>query len=299
VCDIVELPITSWQPGTERGQQKAAVQALERGNVLHFPQLAFALSAGGQRAMTAAVRESNKNASFDPARGQLRGSTAAPADQPLLADMLGCFGNGTVTLLDGLFPGYGRGRKQGRTSFRPVEIEGRKTSWRKDDSRLYVDSFPATPTQGRRILRVFSNINPHGQGRHWRHDEPFEAVAARFMPGLSAPLPGSAALLETLRITKTRRSACDHYMLRLHDGMKADARHQAVMQQLAHEFPPGCSQVVYTDLASHAAMRGQFALELTAAARARSVSGHRPHAAVRWPGASGTPAAGASSGTCG
>jgi hypothetical protein len=131
MCDIVELPITSWQPGTERGQQKAAVQALERGNVLHFPQLAFALSAGGQRAMTAAVRESNKNASFDPARGQLRGSTAAPADQPLLADMLGCFGNGTVTLLDGLFPGYGRGRKQGRTSFRPVGIEGRKTSWRK------------------------------------------------------------------------------------------------------------------------------------------------------------------------
>lgn len=193
------------------------MQALERGDVLLFPQLAFALSTDEQRAMTAAVSGSNKNVSFDPTRGQLRGSTAAPADQQLLADMLRRFGNGTVTLLDGLFPGYGQGRKQGRTSFRPVEIEGRKTSWRKDDTRLHVDSFPATPTQGRRILRVFSNINPHGQDRHWRLGEPFEAVVARFMPGLPAPWPGSAALLQKLGITKTRRSGYDHYMLRLHD----------------------------------------------------------------------------------
>jgi 3-deoxy-D-manno-oct-2-ulosonic acid (Kdo) hydroxylase len=263
MSDIVELPVTTWRPTGGPSQQKTAVQALERGHVLLFPQLDFAIGADERRAMLASVKESNKNVSFDPAKDQLRGSTAAPADQQVLADMLRRYGNSTVTLLDGLFPGYAAGRKQGRTSFRPVEIEGRKTSWRKDDTRLHVDSFPATPTQGRRILRVFTNINPNGQGRHWRLGEPFEAVAARFMPQLAPPLPGSAAVLNKLGITKTRRSAYDHYMLRLHDGMKADARYQAEVRQLAHEFPPACTWMVYTDQASHAAMRGQFALEQT------------------------------------
>ena len=37
-----------------------------------------------------------------------------------------------------------------------------RRTWRKDDTRLHVDSFPATPSGGRRILRVFSNVNPDG-----------------------------------------------------------------------------------------------------------------------------------------
>jgi 3-deoxy-D-manno-oct-2-ulosonic acid (Kdo) hydroxylase len=263
MSDIVELPVTHWAPGSPPARQRAAVQALEGGHVLLFPHLDFITSAEEKRAMTAAIDESNKNVSFNPASGLLRGSTASPADQHVLADMLRRYGNSTISLLDDLFPGYGRGRQQGRTSFRPVEIEGRSTSWRKDDTRLHVDSFPATPTQGRRILRVFTNINPNGQGRHWRLGEPFEAVAARFMPKLPAPLPGSATLLEKLGITKTRRSAYDHYMLRLHDGMKADLHYQAEVRQIACEFLPACSWMVYTDQASHAAMRGQFALEQT------------------------------------
>ncbi len=87
------------------------------------------------------------------------------------------FSDSTAALVDNLLPAY-RGRVQlARTSFRPAEIAGRATTWRKDDTRLHIDSFPATPVQGRRILRVFTNVNPVGRPRSWRVGGDFEAVA--------------------------------------------------------------------------------------------------------------------------
>jgi hypothetical protein len=88
-------------------------------------------------------------------------------------------------------------------SFRPVEIAGRKSSYRKDDTLLHVDSFPSNPTRGQRILRVFTNINQEGKPRVWRTGEPFEAVAAKMVPQISPPLFGLAPpLLKLLKITK-------------------------------------------------------------------------------------------------
>ena len=45
--------------------------------------------------------------------------------------------------------------------------------------------------------------------------------------------------------------------------MKADLAYQAEVPQVKHEFEPGCTWMVFTDQASHAAMRGQYALEQT------------------------------------
>lgn len=52
-------------------------------------------------------------------------------------------------------------------------------------------------------------------------------------------------------------------MLRLHDGMKADEQYQrqAVREEIA--FPAGTTWIVYTDVALHAAISGQHALEQT------------------------------------
>ena len=151
----------------------------------------------------------------------------------------------------------------GRTSFRPVEISGRPSSYRKDDTRLHVDAFPATPNQGRRILRVFTNINPEAQARHWRVGEPFSEVVARFLPSVSQQWPGSAALLKWLRLTKSKRSAYDHLMLQIHDKMKADLSYQKTASQQNIHFSPGSSWIVQTDHVSHAAMAGQHVLEQT------------------------------------
>ena len=85
-----------------------------------------------------------------------------------------------------------------RASFRPAEIAGRQTSWRKDDTRLHIDSFPASPVQGRRILRVFSNVNPlgvRGRGVSAEISIAWPGALARALarPAWSAAVPAAAA----------------------------------------------------------------------------------------------------------
>ena len=160
-------------------------------------------------------------------------------------------------------PAYRAAIEVGRASFRPVEIAGRASSWRKDDTRLHLDSFPATPVHGKRILRVFTNVNPHGRPRSWRVGDDFESVARRFIQQLRMPWPGASALLRLLRITKSPRSRYDALMLQLHDCMKADTAYQAAAPQLSVDFPPGSTWIAFTDQVSHAAMAGQYQLEQT------------------------------------
>jgi len=260
---ITRLSLARWDQPASPAEQAAAVDALEQGSVLLLPQLPFALQGQEERLLSAALSARDKNISFDPATGRVRGTQAAAAEQRLLQGLLQRYAAATRALLHNLLPGYTPGLQQARTSFRPAEIAGREISWRKDDTRLHVDSFPSSPTQGTRILRVFSNLNPNGQPRVWRLGAPFEEVAQRFMPALRPPAPGSSALMHWLHITKRRRTAYDHYMLGLHDAMKADAGYQREVRQITHEFEPGCTWLVYTDQASHAAMRGQYALEQT------------------------------------
>jgi len=193
----------------------------------------------------------------------LRGTELEGKDAEELQVMVHRFANDSRELLLNLLPHYKPAVKQGRTSYRPVEVNGRVSSWRKDDTRLHVDAFPSAPVQDKRILRVFSNVNPNGGNRTWRLGEPFEKVANRFMPNIPAPIWGSSKLLELLHITKSRRSAYDHFMLQLHDSMKADMDYQAKVDQVTYHFPPGTTWIVYTDQVSHAAMSGQYLLEQT------------------------------------
>ena len=165
-------------------------------------------------------------------------------------------------LIRGLCGTYGDRVTPGFTSFRPAQIAGRATSWRKDDTRLHVDAFPSRPLQGLRILRVFTNVNPAAP-REWRVGEPFENIAQRFAPRIRRPLPGSAWVFERMRIVKGVRTPYDHLMLGIHDRMKADERYQADSEQTAVAIPPGATWACFTDSVAHAAMAGQFAFEQT------------------------------------
>jgi hypothetical protein len=262
---VTTLALTQWQQAPAPQEQDTAYDTLEGGGVLWLPQLPFELRPEEQHLLsaefTAAARAKNISLSADGQ--QLRGLACSEADMQLLRAMMWRFAAAARHLAGALMPSYTGALRPGRTSFRPAEIAGRQTSWRKDDTRLHVDSFPSSPTGGQRILRVFSNINPQQQPRSWRLGEPFEQVAQRFMPQLRSPLWGAGALLQALHITKQRRTAYDHYMLGLHDGMKADMAYQHAAEQCQHEFPAGTSWMVYTDQASHAATRGSHALEQT------------------------------------
>lgn len=263
MTQIVSFPNMLWDQPYPAADQENAVQALEQGNVLFFPQLRFSVEGSESRFLSPAIAAKSKNVSLDCSRGVLKGSSTDAAEQQLLQRMMQRFATSTVALLGNLLPHYTAHLVQGRTSFRPVEIARRSASWRKDDTRLHVDSFPSSPVQGKRILRVFSNVNPDGQSRSWRLGEPFENVARRFLPDLPHPAWGSSQLLNLFGITKSRRSAYDHFMLQLHDHMKADMDYQAQVAQMAFDFPAGSTWMVFTDQASHAAMAGQHAFEQT------------------------------------
>jgi hypothetical protein len=150
-----------------------------------------------------------------------------------------------------------------RTSLRTVQISGRSISVRKDDKRLHIDAFPSNPNQGKRILRVFCNINPEGEERVWRVGEAFEKVAQTFLPKIAAPFPGAAKILQGLKITKSYRTLYDHYMLQIHDRMKLDEDYQASVPYTEIRFPAFSTWIVQTDHVSHAAMSGQHLLEQT------------------------------------
>lgn len=263
MTDVIASSIASWDPSLAASEQELAADALERGNVLFFPQLSFGLQDDEIQLLSPTVAGDGKNVSLDPATGSLRGSSAVDGELQRLRNVMARFATSSRSLVRNLLPGYEAGLVQARTSFRPVEIAGRPTSWRKDDTRLHVDSFPSSPTQGRRVLRVFTNVNPQGVSRQWRLGESFEDVARHYLPVLPAPLWGSSRMLHLLGITKSRRTAYDHYMLQLHDRMKADLAYQSQVAQRTCAFPAGSTWMVFTDVVSHAATSGQYALEQT------------------------------------
>ena len=203
-----------------------------------------------------------KNISRDP-DGKIQGDDASAEESARLSVMMGRFAEQARALVLSLFPGYAGGIEQARTSYRPVEIEGRTYSPRNDDKRLHVDAFPSRPQRGRRILRVFSNIHPMGGARIWHVGEPFEDVARRYAPAARRPLPLEPWLFDLLGVTKGRRSDYDYLMLGLHDGAKLDAGYQKNAPQIEFAFPAGTSWMCFTDQAMHAALKGQFALEQT------------------------------------
>jgi hypothetical protein len=262
--EILEaLDITSWKGPFSAEIVAKAADALETGKLLYAPQLPFELSEAERRFLSPdCLDDKSKNLSFRPHSGILKGTRCQGSARDELLGMLQRYYDRASDLLKALCPGYSNHLTPGFTSFRPAEIAGRAASWRHDDTRLHVDAFPSRPMQGLRILRVFTNVNPRIP-RIWRVGEKFEQAAAKFVPEIRPPLPGMSSLLYWLRIVKGRRTEYDHFMLGIHDRMKADQGYQSQVTQTQLAIPPGATWVCFTDLVSHAAMSGQFAFEQT------------------------------------
>src|SRR6201999_2395182 len=103
-----------------------------------------------------------KNISLDHTSGKLQSTALAGADAEALAAMIERFGASATALVKALLP-Y-EPVERARTSYRPVEVEGRRYSRINDDRLLHVDAFPSRPMRGRRILRFFANIAPADYG---------------------------------------------------------------------------------------------------------------------------------------
>lgn len=265
IMDRVQTFTTdNWNESFAKPFQTQVIDALENGQLLFFPHLAFTLQANEERFLSHSyVKPKTKNISLNTNTQELRGARILPEETLALKNMLARYTTYATQLVQALFPHYQQHLKVARTSYRPAEISQRCISYRKDDRRLHVDAFPSSPNQGQRILRVFSNVNPHNEDRVWRLGEPFEQVAQHFLPRIHRPIPGVAHCLKLLGITKSYRTAYDHYMLKLHDNMKADNNYQHLANQAELHLPAGSSWIVQTDQVSHAAMRGQYMFEQT------------------------------------
>lgn len=261
---IEEFTIDSWERSISPAIAQKATKSLEKGRILFFPSLPF-VCLPEERCLFVEknVDPKRKNISYDRNKDHLGGSLWEGKEQERLKAMLKRYATYSSKLIERLFPHYQSHLIWGRTSFRPIEIQGRDSSIHKDDTRLHVDAFPSSPTQGNRILRFFTNVNPHGEARVWRAGESFEKVVRKFAPKVPIQLPGSAKLLQLMRMTKSKRTPYDHYMLHIHNQMKEDGDYQESVSQEEILFPSGSSWIVFTDQVSHAAMRGRFVLEQT------------------------------------
>jgi 3-deoxy-D-manno-oct-2-ulosonic acid (Kdo) hydroxylase len=258
---ILDINTADWQGNASL--DTAGITALEAGKVLYFPRLAYAIAADEQRLITPEIRDPTiRNISLD-ANACLKGALGDAGTMMALSAMIGRFRCQAQALIEALLPRYTAGLRLAPTSYRPTQVETRPQSWRADDRRLHVDAFPSRPNHGERILRVFTNIHPDNVPRVWRIGEPFDTVAARFLPKAKPYSRWQAHLLKGLHITKSFRSEYDHLMLQLHDGMKADGDYQRHAQQMTMPFPPGSVWICFSDQASHAVMSGQYMMEQT------------------------------------
>ena len=257
---IVEIDFIDWAEAHSRPEWTAA---LEAGKVLYFPRLGFAVQPEEQallREDTLAPKSRNVSLGAD---GVLKGAAGSAQDQQALAAMVGRFRQQALQLVDDLLPEYKGQLRVAPTSFRPKQVETRAQSVRADDQRMHVDAFPSRPSYGERLLRVFTNLNPHGVPRVWRVGEDFETIARRFLPQAKPYRPWQAKLLNAVHATKSLRSEYDHLMLQLHDLMKFDEQYQKNGTQVTVPFPPGSVWVCFSDQATHAVMSGQFMMEQT------------------------------------
>ena len=152
--------------------------------------------------------------------------------------MIARFAAGAADLVTALFPRYAPYVKRARTSYRPqpavgprrLVAQGRLAAARR---RLSVAAqsrraHPARVLERQSGRRIASGASA-SRSRRWRR---------RCCRG-SRPVPGAAALLAALRVTKGRRSRYDHLMLGLHDRAKADLAYQRDCTQETVHFAPG------------------------------------------------------------
>ena len=248
-------------PGSlELGSQDSFAIRLETEGLVLLPGQPFAL--GREEIELVSPRWSDgraKNISLSP-DGDVRGAVAEATAERRLASLMTRYRDWAESLILEKAPRYRSRLERGRTSLRTRDVAEGAESRRKDDRRLHVDAFASQPTGGKRILRVFTNVNPEGEARLWRVGEGFEAHARRWARRLRRPWPGEAWVLRLLGVTRATRTPYDALMLRLHDAAKLDDAYQRDAPARDVILPAGASWIAYTDSTVHAAMRGRFML---------------------------------------
>lgn len=253
---------------------RALCAQLEAGNILFFSTPPFSIPQDDRDFLLGRTQTSSalhKNIAYRPAEDRITGlAKSEEREAARLRLILKNYSQSAATFLDELLVPYARKSRLDFASFRPLEERGRPARLHARNDLPHFDAFPTRPTNGDRILRFFSNINP-AQNRVWHTSQTFEAIGPDFAETIGLPGPRSSnplarsfrGLASALNLPGSRRSPYDDFMHRCHNAMKEDERFRESCPKQRWEFPPNSSWIVFTDGVSHAVLEGQYALEQT------------------------------------
>ncbi len=272
---LLELP-EGFPPELSDPQPRAlwCCTQLEEGNILFFASPPFE-TPSGETEFLLSQRQSgagyHKNIAYRPAQDRLNGQAERePAQVAKLRAALRGYSERATRFTSGLLAPYAESLRVDFTSFRPQREEGRQIRVRARNDLIHFDSFPTRPSNGDRILRVFTNINP-SEPRLWITSGTFDELAGRFAGSTGLPVPtrfslphrAFCTLAHGLGLGSLARSPYDHWMLRFHHFLKEHEEFQGTSARTRLEFPPRSTWLVFTDMVSHAVVSGQYALEQT------------------------------------
>jgi len=274
------LKMLTIEPGMDMSSpevQRSAIQTLEEGGLIYLPKGGFELSERERELISNTaniltqvpdVENGKPTIIFDPKNGhikkyhyaQIHGKMVrAQIKDTLRVDLeaiMARYGQWTESVITQLFPSYRQSLDRKRVTYRPFA--------RNSTQALHIDSSYGYPTQGRSMLRVFTNINPADRLRIWQLGEPFEPFVQRFLPGVHVKSPSwFSKLLAQLGIVDGVKTKYDQYIAALRALGMRDKEYQTTAPRQLMEFPAGSSWIAITDLVLHGAISGQHSLDRT------------------------------------
>jgi hypothetical protein len=269
--DVVTVDLSA----DDAAYSRRLCERLELGDVLRLTRTPF-LPAPDDAAFLRSLKQSgksyHKNIAYKPGLDRTTGLDGAENEAVVrMNEILGSYSRAALEFLARLLPEYASRWQVDYASFRPVEEEGRDLPLRHRNDLMHVDAFPTRPTNGGRILRMFTNLNPD-RPRVWATAGSFEEIAERYarqagLTRLTGPInsaqavAGRAARLVGIKVPD--RSPYDRFMLSFHHYLKTNEEFQSSGRRHTLEFGPGESWISFTDQVAHAVLAGQYALEQT------------------------------------
>jgi hypothetical protein len=260
----------------------AVCDALERGEIVHFPRSPVPFPSPGDLdflriEMPRHLRR--KNISYHPEVDRVVGVGGGAPVRDRVGSILREHSAEVRSFLERAIEPLARTWTVATSSFRPLQERGRALSAHASNERVHVDAGAYGATHGNRILRFFMNAHP-SEDRVWISKGTFPEVYRRYgRASRVAPEDGSprslaegwgnrayTRLLETAarmgvpmaKLADT--SPYDRLMRRFHNFMKDSSEFQESPE--GHRriaFAPGSAWMVFTDMVTHACVSGQHA----------------------------------------
>ncbi|HEY3130761.1 MAG TPA: Kdo hydroxylase family protein, partial [Acidobacteriota bacterium] len=135
---------------------------LETGDILFFVSTPFELTSE-ERAFLLSQKQTDvsyhKNISYRPLEDRLKGMEQRDENARWrLHEIMRSYSRRVIDFTASFLPRYAGNWRIDYASFRPVEEEGRAVALHARNDLIHVDSFPTRPSDGNRLLRIFTNI---------------------------------------------------------------------------------------------------------------------------------------------